>query len=147
MLVLTPIMRKRQDILSKVWLHIYHEVFSSTWPIDLLLSRTNLTVEATFRIIFNLRDNFVSALKFCPGDFVERVWFQKLFGILLGPDYSRIPERGVLIDKIAIMDKISYIQNLNPLLQKDINSSTYKVKYICTFIKNRMEFDPNIILM
>ena len=89
----------------------------------------------------------MSSLQFCPKEFIEHIWFPKLFSALLGQDYSRIPEKSVLIDKIAVMGKIQHIgqEHMSAAFQQDINRSPYKLKYLCFFIKNLINYDPQLI--
>ena len=51
------------------------------------------------------------------------------------------------MDKIAIQDKIHHIKQewISEKVQKDIQKSTFKSKYLVKFLKNRVEFDPVII--
>jgi len=106
-----------------------------------------VTADVLFRIIFNLRDQFVACIRFCPQVFIEKRYFEHVLGVLLGPQYLRINERSILLEKIAILNKIHYVSEalLTAELQKDIQTCHYKDKYLCAFIKSLTKFDPKLI--
>ena len=65
-------MKKRQEFYGRVYVDIYTQVFSEEWPIELILNhQKEVTTDVLFRIVFNLRDQFVSSIRFCPQIFIE----------------------------------------------------------------------------
>ena len=81
----------------------------------------SLSMDQSLQIIFNLRDQFMSVIKYCPREFVESQYFTTIFTQLF-QIYDKLEEPQELIDKIAIFGQIDNLKesHLTASVQWDI---------------------------
>ena len=78
-------------------------------------------MDQSLQIIFNLRDQLMSVIKYCPREFVESQYFTTIFTQLF-QIYDKLEEPQELIDKIAIFGQIDNLKesHLTASVQWDI---------------------------
>ena len=81
----------------------------------------SLSMDQSLQIIFNLRDQLMSVIKYCPREFVESQYFTTIFTQLF-QIYDKLEEPQELIDKIAIFGQIDNLKesHLTASVQWDI---------------------------